>query len=134
MLPLWFVGAQGHSVQKACARGNRSILKPLNYPKILHPNNVNVNAKIKDFYIHEFLPTACPDFGRQDRGESQENYGSTATCDFACLQGLSRRIHYGKLVVESKFRSDPEKYTRYFIMPVTSYVHILTLKRLQWRY
>ncbi|PHH87890.1 hypothetical protein CDD83_8281 [Cordyceps sp. RAO-2017] len=90
----------------------KPILKPLNYPKILHANDVNVNAKIKSFYIEKFLPAVCPDFGRQDRGESQENYGSTATCDFACLQALSRRIHFGKMVAESKFRADPEKYTR----------------------
>lgn len=90
----------------------KPILKPLNYPKILHPNDVNVNAKIKSFYIQKFLPAVCPDFGREDRGESQENYGSTATCDIACLQALSRRIHFGKFVAESKFRSDPEKYTR----------------------
>lgn len=54
----------------------------------------------------------CPDFGRQDRGESQENYGSAATSDFACLQALSRRIHFGKFVAESKYRSDPEKYKK----------------------
>ncbi|PHH60945.1 hypothetical protein CDD81_1002 [Ophiocordyceps australis] len=90
----------------------KPILKPLNYPKILHTNNVNVNAKIKLFYIETFLPAICPDFGRPDRGELEENYGSTATCDFACLQALSRRIHFGKFVAESKFRSDPEKYMR----------------------
>lgn len=87
-------------------------MKPLNYPKILYKNNVDVNDKIKDFYIHKFLPAVCPDFGHGDRGESQENYGSTATCDIACLQALSRRIHFGKFVAESKFRSDPEKYTK----------------------
>lgn len=87
-------------------------MKPLNYPKILYKNNVDVNAKIKEFYIEKFLPAVCPDFGHGDRGESQENYGSTATCDIACLQALSRRIHFGKFVAESKFRSDPEKYTK----------------------
>ncbi|PNY28741.1 Chorismate mutase [Tolypocladium capitatum] len=90
----------------------KPILKPVNYPQILHPNDVNVNAEIKSFYVEKFLPAVCPDFGREDRGESQENYGSTATADFPCLQALSRRIHFGKFVAESKFRSDPEKYTR----------------------
>lgn len=88
------------------------ILKPLNYPPILHPNNVNVNAAIRDFYVNKFLPAACPDFGRADRGESRENYGSSATADVACLQSLSRRIHFGKFVAESKFRADRETYTR----------------------
>lgn len=88
------------------------ILKPLHYPKILHKNDVVVNDQIKKFYVEKFLPAVCPDFGHEDRGESQENYGSSATCDIACLQALSRRIHYGKFVAESKFRSDPDKYTR----------------------
>jgi chorismate mutase len=88
------------------------ILKPLDYPPILHANDVNVNGKIKRFYVETFLPAVCPDFGRQDRGESQENYGSSATCDIACLQAISRRIHFGKFVAESKFRSDPETYER----------------------
>lgn len=91
----------------------KPILKPLNYPKILHPNNVNVNDQIKTFYVEKFLPAVCPDFGREDRGESEENYGSTATCDISCLQALSRRIHFGKFVAESKFRSDEAKYTAY---------------------
>lgn len=90
----------------------KPILKPLDYPKILHPNDVNVNEKIKRFYIERFLPAVCPDFGRGDGGESDENYGSSATCDIACLQALSRRIHFGKFVAESKFQSDPELYTR----------------------
>jgi chorismate mutase len=87
------------------------ILQPLNYPKILHPNNVNVNEKIKKGYIEHSLPTVCPDFGRQDRGETQENYGSAATCDISCLQALSRRIHFGKFVAESKYRAEKERFT-----------------------
>ncbi|KAI2623713.1 chorismate mutase [Xylaria nigripes] len=90
----------------------KPLLKPLDYPKILHPNNVNVNEEIKKFYVEKFLPAVCPDFGRGDGGESTENYGSAATCDIACLQALSRRIHFGKFVAESKFQSDPEKYTK----------------------
>ncbi|KAI0387983.1 chorismate mutase [Hypomontagnella monticulosa] len=90
----------------------KPLLKPLNYPKILHKNNVNVNEKIKQFYTEKFLPAVCPDFGREDRGESEENYGSSATCDIACLQALSRRIHFGMFVAESKFQSDPKNYTR----------------------
>jgi chorismate mutase len=88
-------------------------LKPLNYPRVLAPNDVNVNDKIRRFYIDTFLPAVCPDFGgRGDLGEEEENYGSAATCDIACLQSISRRIHFGKFVAESKFRSDRELYTR----------------------
>lgn len=89
----------------------KPLLRPVAYPRILHPNDVNVNAEIKRFYTERFLPAVCPDFGRGDRGESAENYGSSATCDIACLQALSRRIHFGKFVAESKFQSDPATYT-----------------------
>ncbi|KAJ5246613.1 Chorismate mutase [Penicillium chermesinum] len=88
------------------------VLQPLQYPRILHANNVNVNATIKQRYIEEILPAVCPQFGQGDRGEAQENYGSTATCDVACLQALSRRIHFGKFVAESKFQKDPETFVK----------------------
>lgn len=89
----------------------KPILESLDYPRILHPNDVNVNGKIKAFYTETFLPRVCPDYGHGDRGVSQENYGSSATCDIACLQALSRRIHFGKFVAESKFQSETEKFT-----------------------
>ena len=90
----------------------RPMMQPIAYPAILHPNNVNVNSTIKDKYISEILPEACRDFGRTDRGETKENYGSAATCDIACLQALSRRIHFGKFVAESKFRSETDRFVK----------------------
>jgi chorismate mutase len=86
------------------------VLQPLHYPKILHPNDVDVNNDIKERYIHKILPKVCKHFGREDRGESQENYGSAATCDVACLQALSRRIHFGKFVAESKFQQEKDRF------------------------
>lgn len=86
-------------------------MQPLNYPKILHENDVNVNDQIKECYIQKFLPAACANFGRQDRGETEENYGSSATADILCLQALSRRIHFGKFVAESKFQKETERFT-----------------------
>ncbi|KAK2775062.1 chorismate mutase aro7 [Onygenales sp. PD_12] len=88
------------------------ILAPLSYPKILHDNDVNVNAVIKSRYINEVLPNACREFGREDRGEGQENYGSAATCDVNCLQAISRRVHFGKFVAESKFRAETERFVK----------------------
>jgi chorismate mutase len=88
----------------------KPILQPLAYPEILHENNVNVNAIIKDRYITEVLPEACRKFGREDRGEVKENYGSAAVCDVNCLQALSRRIHFGKFVAESKFRKETARF------------------------
>lgn len=90
----------------------KPILQPLQYPKILHKNDVNINDQIKESYLNHFLPVACAkNTGRGDRGETQENYGSSAMCDIACLQALSRRIHFGKFVAESKFRAEREKFT-----------------------
>ena len=88
----------------------KPILQPLQYPQILHSNDVNVNAEIKRRYIEKILPLACTRFGREDRGETRENYGSTAVCDVACLQALSRRIHFGKFVAESKFQMETERF------------------------
>lgn len=87
------------------------ILKPLDYPHVLHPNDVVVNDRIKQYYVETLLPAVCADFGHGDRGETQENYGSSATCDIAVLQALSRRIHFGKFVAESKFRSETARFT-----------------------
>ena len=88
------------------------ILHPLDYPKILHPNDVDVNQIIKKKYIEVVLPRVCRQFGREDRGEKQENYGSTATCDVMCLQALSRRIHFGKFVAESKFQQETDRFVK----------------------
>lgn len=86
----------------------KPILQPLHYPQILHPNNVDVSQEIKDKYVSQVLPRVCK--GGEDRGESQENYGSSATCDVMCLQALSRRIHFGKFVAESKFQQETERF------------------------
>ena len=88
----------------------KPILQPLAYPKILHENDVNVNAAIKKRYVSEVLPEACRKFDREDRGEVKENYGSAAVCDVNCLQALSRRIHFGKFVAESKFLKDTTRF------------------------
>lgn len=88
------------------------VLQPLKYPKILHKNDVNVNETIKQRYVEEILPAICPMSELGDRGEAQENYGSAATCDVNCLQALSRRIHFGKFVAESKFQKEPERFAK----------------------
>ncbi|CRG83853.1 chorismate mutase [Talaromyces islandicus] len=89
----------------------KPILEPLEYPSILHANTVNVNASIKQRYVDEIVPNVCSSV-RADRGASKENYGSSATCDVNLLQALSRRIHFGKFVAESKFQENPEKFVQ----------------------
>jgi chorismate mutase len=84
------------------------ILQPLHYPSILHTNDVDVNPQIKKAYIERILPAACAH--KEERPEQQENYGSAATCDVLCLQAISRRIHFGKFVAESKFRKETARF------------------------
>ena len=88
------------------------MLQPLQYPQILHVNNVNVNNIIKEKYVREILPEACRKFERDDRGETAENYGSSAVCDVNVLHSLSRRIHFGKFVAESKFRTETDRFVK----------------------
>ena len=90
----------------------RAMLQPLQYPRILHPNDVNVNSIIKDKYVKVVLPEACRKFERGDRGETAENYGSSAVCDVNVLHALSRRIHFGKFVAESKFQKETERFVK----------------------
>lgn len=66
----------------------------------LHSNDVNINVRIKDVYEHEVVPFIC---GSGDDGQ----YGSSAVNDVNILQALSKRIHYGKFVAESKYRENP---------------------------
>lgn len=86
------------------------ILHPIHYPQILHPNDVNVNDELRSSYVNHILPAACAQFGRSERGEAEENFGSAATCDVNCLQALSRRIHFGKFVAESKFQQETDMF------------------------
>ena len=77
------------------------ILPPLRFDESpLQPNRVNLNPRIRELYETAILPFIC-------RAGDDAQYGSTAVCDVACLQALSRRIHYGKFVAESKFQGQP---------------------------
>ncbi|MCK5851705.1 chorismate mutase [bacterium] len=80
-----------------------SILPAEAYDYPIKKTNININNHIKDIYINKILPTMCV---VGDDGQ----YGSSAICDVAALQALSKRIHYGKFVAESKFLSDKEAY------------------------
>ena len=68
-----------------------------------------MNSKIYQSYINDILPRITQNL--PDKGESSENYGSTAVRDVECLQSLSRRIHFGKFVAEVKFQSEEAKMT-----------------------
>ena len=80
------------------------ILEPLHFEENpLRPNNVNRNPDIREVYEQKIVPFICP------AGDDAQ-YGSSSVCDVLCLQALSRRIHYGKFVAESKYQQDPESF------------------------
>mmetsp|Transcript_22711 Transcript_22711/g.51246 ORF Transcript_22711/g.51246 Transcript_22711/m.51246 type:complete len:342 (+) Transcript_22711:71-1096(+) len=85
------------------ARAN-PVLEKLSYPPILAENSININDEVRRLYINNVIPAMCSE-GDDDQ------HGSTAICDIACLQALSRRIHIGKFVAESKFVVEPEMFT-----------------------
>lgn len=81
------------------------VLESLEYPATLIRNAINYNKEVERMYCDSILPVVCED------GDDQ-NYGSSATCDVAVLQALSKRIHYGKFIAEAKFQESPAEYSR----------------------
>jgi chorismate mutase len=92
------------------------VLPPLEYPPILHPNEVNVNASILAFYVRSIVPRVTAQaslalaslkrskgtvLGGGDANDNVSeladdgNYGSAATVDVEVLQAISKRVHYG---------------------------------------
>jgi chorismate mutase len=82
-------------------------LPKLDYPEILAPDasHVNFNHILLQKYIDTIVPSLTT-------SGDDEQHGSCTLCDIAALQALSRRVHYGKFVAESKYRADPEGYQR----------------------
>lgn len=83
-----------------------TILEPLDYPSVLTASSkgINVNSLVMDTYQNQLVPAICLD------GDDQQ-HGSSALCDITVLQALSRRIHNGKFVAESKFSQNTEELT-----------------------
>ena len=81
------------------------ILPQLSWPVTIKANGINVNRQVYEWYCQTVIPAIT-------KPGDDQNYGSAATADITCLQLLSKRIHYGKFVAESKFRSEPDTFTR----------------------
>jgi len=65
---------------------------------------INLNSEIKKIYL-DTIPKIC------EKGDDNE-YGSSALCDINCLQNISKRVHYGTFVAESKFLYDSNAYKK----------------------
>ncbi len=75
-------------------------LPPLAYGENpLRPNAVNRNGEVRRIYETAIVPAVCA-------AGDDEQYGSSGVCDVACLQAISKRVHYGKFVAESKWQQD----------------------------
>ncbi|KAF8442838.1 chorismate mutase [Boletus edulis BED1] len=106
------------------------VLKPLIFPTILYPNDINVNPTILAFYTRDIVPritrraTLTLSASKRPHGiihddtyEDDGNYGSAATIDVEVLQAVSKRVHYGKFVSESKFSADPAAFIPHILEP-----------------
>ncbi|KAK4047639.1 chorismate mutase aro7 [Microbotryomycetes sp. JL201] len=94
------------------------ILPPLDYPTLLYPNSVNVNDQILEFYINSVVPVITKSITTQLGTENDDgNYGSAAVRDVECLQAVSRRIHCGMFVSESKFLDKPSDFIPHILNP-----------------
>jgi len=106
------------------------VLPPLKFPKILYPNTVNANPSILSFYVSTVVPritrraTAALAASKRAQGingdeefEDDGNYGSAATIDVEVLQNISKRVHYGKFVSESKFQDNPAAFIPHILEP-----------------
>ncbi|CAE6507841.1 unnamed protein product [Rhizoctonia solani] len=106
------------------------VLPALKYPEILHPNKINVNPSIMTFYTRAIVPRITRRATQElamlkrsagivgdDEYEDDGNYGSAATVDVEVLQAISKRVHYGKFVSESKFRSHPADFIPHILNP-----------------
>ena len=82
------------------------VIGSMEYPCPLHraADAININDRIMKMYIENLLPALC------EAGDDN-NYGSTGLADVANLQTISKRIHYGKFVAESKFQARPEEFS-----------------------
>lgn len=57
------------------------ILADLEYPPTLMTNEININERVEAIYRRSIVPLIC-------KPGDDQNYGSSATCDVACLQVL----------------------------------------------
>ena len=106
------------------------VIPAMSYPNPLAPaaGSININARIMDMYVNDLLPALCGEEG------DDFNYGSTGLADVNCLQCLSKRIHYGKFVAESKFQAKPEEFTELIeAQDASGLMDLLTYKEVEDR-
>ncbi len=81
------------------------ILPRIELPNPLRPNSVNLNTELRTAYETHIVPDLC-------RPGDDTHWGSSAVQDVSLLQAMSKRIHYGRFVAESKIRQAPDRFQR----------------------
>ena len=81
------------------------LLPPLATPSPLHDSQVCINDDLLVAYIEQIVPYVC-------EAGNDSQFGSASVCDVTALQALSKRVHYGMFVAESKYRQEPETFQR----------------------
>ncbi|KAH7099558.1 chorismate mutase [Auriculariales sp. MPI-PUGE-AT-0066] len=117
------------------------VLDPFIIPRLLHANNVNVNPSILSFYVYSIVPAISRQASltlsasRRAVGikgaeeyDDDDNYGSATTIDVQILQAISKRVHYGKFVSESKFRDHPADFVPHILNPNREVLEALITK------
>ncbi|TFK64636.1 chorismate mutase [Pluteus cervinus] len=117
------------------------VLPPLAFPQVLYPNKINVNPSILSFYTCTIVPritrraTLALAAMKRANGivgaeefEDDGNYGSAATMDVEALQAISKRVHYGKFVSESKFQDNPGAFIPHILKPNRAALEALITK------
>ncbi|SCZ88825.1 BZ3500_MvSof-1268-A1-R1_Chr10-4g03106 [Microbotryum saponariae] len=95
------------------------ILPPLDYPPLLYSKSIyNANSRILKFYVEKVVPVVTKRV-TQSLGKQNDdgNYGSAGTRDVECLQAISKRVHCGMLVSESKFLEAPSAFIPHILNP-----------------
>ncbi|CAJ1965783.1 unnamed protein product [Cylindrotheca closterium] len=88
---------------------NEKIMEELEYPTLLSDVGAAIDVNFNEILMKKYLEIVVPSIARAG---DDEQHGSTVLCDVAVLQALSKRVHYGKFVAESKYMCDPEGYQR----------------------
>lgn len=68
------------------------------------PNEINLNTKILQIYLSSIIPSIC------EPGDDPYQHSATVLADIVLLQAMSKRIHYGKVIAETKFTKNPLLY------------------------
>jgi chorismate mutase len=90
-------------------QGQMNALPQLDYPNLLSKDGGASDVNFNPILLQKYIDVIVPAIAKEG---DDEQHGSTILADIAVLQALSKRVHYGKFVAESKYRSDPQEYQR----------------------